>query len=88
MRGTIRSTEKVTFEESAPSVEEARANAIARVPSGFEVTSATAMMKAGTTQASVTAVAQSTKLQEIEADTFEAMRAATPGGWQLLNIRA
>jgi len=83
MRGVIRSRETIQLDATGQSLEEARANVIAKLPQGFELTDALPQMLKGSAGITIAGKARSTQTQEIEAGSLDAMHAATPEGWQL-----
>ncbi len=94
LSGTIRSTEIWEHEGSGPTAEEAKDAAVEGIPEGFELVSVSTLPTKVSEAVRRNATARSTQTREIEAegDSYDdaelKLRAKTPDGWILLNIRS
>lgn len=88
MRGTVRSTNTLTFEATAPSIGEAKEIIVAQIPPGFELISAQPTMTTSSQDVTVTGIARSTVTRGVEGATLAQMRLAVPDGWQLMAVLA
>jgi len=86
--GAVREKKVIQIKVEAPSVDEARAEVIAQVPPGYELTDADPVMTKGAVSVIIEAKAAARgEVRTIEAETFDELRAKVPEGWELLHIR-
>lgn len=87
MRGTVRSTNTLTFEATAPTIGEAKEIIARQVPPGFDLVSAQPAMSKSSQDVTVTGLARSTVTRDVEGSTLEQIRLTVPDGWQLIAVR-
>ncbi|WP_449280422.1 hypothetical protein [Leucobacter sp.] len=86
LRATIRKLETVTHEATGEGLPAIQEQLKAACPQGFELTSAPVSKQTGAV--AITALgtyARRDTLDEIEAESMDALRAAVPDGWQLIS---
>lgn len=84
----IRPRESRTVTVEGTNVTELRAELAAQVPTGWELVSAHATMKAGGIRTVEGRYERRDGTQEIEADDMPALEAKVPDGWQMLSVRS
>lgn len=86
--GLIRPLESQTFTVQGRELDEIQDLITAQAPAGWETASApVAMAKKDTILTATATVVRRDGLQEIEAETFDELRALVPDGYQLLSVR-